>query len=90
MPWPSSRPWWTWRTCEIPHPGIAPLPASGQPPWTDFWLPDLTPEEAWWLTEFLDELQEAIWMDHGDAISDYLDARSPLDCYHSQEDDDGQ
>ena len=53
-------------------------------------LPDLDAEEAWVLTEFLDEVQEAIWMDYGDAISDYLDARSRLDCYHSQEDDDGQ
>ena len=53
-------------------------------------LPDLDAEEAWVLTEFLDEVQEAIWMDHGDEISDYLDTRSRLDCYHSQEGDDGQ
>ena len=44
---------------------------------TDFWLPDLTAREAWRLTEFLDEIQEAIWLDYGNAISDYLDSR---DC----------
>jgi len=44
---------------------------------TDFWLPDLTAREAWRLTEFLDEIQDAIWLDYGDAISDYLDCR---DC----------
>jgi hypothetical protein len=43
-------------------------------------------EEAWALTEFLDEVQEAIWMDHGDEISDYLDGLDRLDCYHSSED----
>jgi hypothetical protein len=42
-----------------------------KPPWTDFWLPDLTPEEACRLTEFLDDLQEAIWMDHGDGMVAY-------------------
>ena len=42
------------------------------------WLPDLTAKEAWRLTEFLDEIQEAIWMDYGQAISEYLDAR---DCH---------
>ena len=44
---------------------------------TGFWLPDLTAREAWGLTEFLDEIQEAIWMDYGEAITDYLDSR---DC----------
>jgi hypothetical protein len=44
----------------------------------DFWLPGLTARDAWRLTEFLDEIQEAIWMDYGDAISDYLDSR---DCH---------
>jgi len=43
---------------------------------TDFWLPDLTAGEAWRLTEFLDEIQEAIWMEYGNAISDYLDSRN--------------
>ena len=61
-----------------------------QEPLRGLQLPDLDAEEAWVLTEFLDEVQEAIWMDHGDEISDYLDTRSRLDCYHSQEDDDGQ
>ena len=41
------------------------------------WLPDLTAKEAWRLTEFLDEIQEAIWMDYGQEIAEYLDAR---DC----------
>jgi hypothetical protein len=49
-------------------------------------LPDLDAEAAWVLTEFLDEVQEAIWMDYGDEISDYLDGRGRLDCYHSSED----
>ena len=43
-----------------------------------FWLSDLTAKEAWRLTEFLDEIQEAIWMDYGQAIAEYLDAR---DCH---------
>jgi hypothetical protein len=43
-----------------------------------FWLPDLTAKEAWHLTEFLDEIQEAIWMDYGQAIAEYLDDR---DCH---------
>lgn len=43
-------------------------------PGTCFWLPDLTPEEAWWLTEFLDDFQEAIWMDHGDQIMAHQNA----------------
>jgi hypothetical protein len=43
-----------------------------------FWLPDLTAKEAWRLTEFLDEIQEAIWMDYGQAIAEYLDGR---DCH---------
>jgi hypothetical protein len=43
-----------------------------------FWLPNLTPKEAWRITEFLDEIQEAIWMDYGQAIAEYLDAR---DCH---------
>ena len=42
------------------------------------WLPDLTAKEAWRLTEFLDEIQEAIWMDYGMAIAEYLNAR---DCH---------
>lgn len=50
-----------------------------KPPGTDFWLPGLTAQEAWQLTEFLDEIQEAIWMDYGQAISDYLDARNAGD-----------
>ena len=41
-------------------------------PGTGFWLPGLTAKEAWKLTEFLDEIQEAIWMDYGNAIADYL------------------
>ena len=45
---------------------------------TDFWLPDLNTKEAWRLTEFLDEIQEAIWMDYGQAITEYLD---PRDCH---------
>jgi len=43
-----------------------------------FWLPDLTAKEAWHLTEFLDEIQEAIWMDYSQAIAEYLDAQ---DCH---------
>jgi hypothetical protein len=43
----------------------------------DFWLPDLTAKEAWRLTEFLDEIQEAIWLDYGQAIAGCLDAQ---DC----------
>jgi hypothetical protein len=43
---------------------------------TDFWLPELTARQAWRLTEFLDEIQEAIWMDYGNAIADYLDSRN--------------
>ena len=53
-------------------------------PWLE--LPPMCAEEAWKLTEFLDEVQEAIWMDHGDEISDYLDGRDRLDCYHASED----
>lgn len=49
-------------------------------------LPPMCAEEAWTLTEFLDEIQEAIWMDHGNEIADYLDSRDRLDCYHSSED----
>ena len=45
---------------------------------TAFWLPDLTAKQAWRLTEFLDEIQEAIWMDYGDSIANYLDSR---DCH---------
>ena len=53
-------------------------------------LPDLDAEEAWVLTEFLDEVQEAIWMNYGDEISDYLDARDGLDCDHSPEEASGE
>ena len=49
-------------------------------------LPPMDAEEAWVLTEFLDEVQEAIWMDHGLEISDYLDARGAMDCYHASQD----
>lgn len=49
-------------------------------------LPTMDAEQAWVLTEFLDEVQEAIWMDHGIEIADYLDSRGPMDCYHSSED----
>ena len=49
-------------------------------------LAPMDAEAAWVLTEFLDEVQEAIWMDHGDEISDYLDGRDRMDCYHSSED----
>ena len=49
-------------------------------------LPPMDAEEAWVLTEFLDEVQEAIWMDHGIEISDYLDARGAMDCFHAEED----
>jgi len=49
-------------------------------------LAPMDAEAAWVLTEFLDEVQEAIWMDHGIEISDYLDARSAMDCYHAAED----
>ena len=45
---------------------------------TGFWLPVLTAKKAWRLTEFLDEIQEAIWMDYGQAIADYLDG---TDCH---------
>jgi hypothetical protein len=45
---------------------------------TEFWLPELTARQAWRLTEFLDEIQEAIWMDYGNAIADCLDSR---DCH---------
>jgi len=48
-------------------------------------LDPMDAEEAWVLTEFLDEVQEAIWMDHGLEISDYLDARGAMDCYHTDE-----
>ena len=44
-----------------------------KPPGTDFWLPRLTVKEAWLLTGFLDEIQEAIWMDYGLEIAAYLD-----------------
>jgi len=47
-------------------------------PEAGFWLPNLTAKEAWRLTEFLDEIQEAIWMDYGQAIAEYLDVR---DCH---------
>ena len=49
-------------------------------------LAPMDAEAAWVLTEFLDEVQEAIWMDHGLEISDYLDARGNVDCYHAAED----
>jgi hypothetical protein len=49
-------------------------------------LAPMDAEAAWVLTEFLDEVQEAIWMDHGLEISDYLDARGAMDCYHAAED----
>ena len=49
-------------------------------------LAPMDAEAAWVLTEFLDEVQEAIWMDHGLEISDYLDARGAVDCYHAAED----
>jgi len=49
-------------------------------------LAPMNAEAAWVLTEFLDEVQEAIWMDHGLEISDYLDARGAVDCYHAAED----
>lgn len=49
-------------------------------------LPPMDAEQAWMLTEFLDEVQEAIWMDHGIEIADYLDTRGSIDCYHSSED----
>ena len=52
-------------------------------------LAPMDAEAAWVLTEFLDEVQEAIWMDYGDEISDYLDGGDRLDCYHSREDIDG-
>jgi len=44
-------------------------------PGKDFWLPGLTAKEAWLLTAFLDEIQEAIWLDYGIAISHYLDGK---------------
>jgi hypothetical protein len=53
-------------------------------------LPPMDAEEAWVLTEFLDEVQEAIWMEYGLAISDYLDGKGGLDCYHSSEDAEGE
>jgi hypothetical protein len=34
----------------------------------------LSVEEAWMLMEFLDEVQEAIWLDYGLDIADYLDS----------------
>jgi len=49
-------------------------------------LPPMDAEQAWVLTEFLDEVQEAIWMDHGLEIADYLDSGGSLDCYHTSED----
>ena len=49
-------------------------------------LAPMDAEAAWVLTEFLDEVQEAIWMDHGLEISDYLDAKGAMDCYHAAED----
>jgi hypothetical protein len=49
-------------------------------------LAPMDAEAAWVLTEFLDEVQEAIWMDHGLEISDYLDAKRAMDCYHIDED----
>jgi hypothetical protein len=42
-----------------------------QPPGTAFWLPDLTAEDAWRLSEFLDDIQKAIWMDYGDTMVAY-------------------
>jgi len=42
---------------------------------TRFWLPDLTAQEAWQLTEFLDDIQDAIWMDYGLEIAAYLDEK---------------
>jgi len=53
-------------------------------------LPPMDAEQAWVLTEFLDEVQEAIWMDHGIEIAEYLDNRDRLDCYHSTEDADAR
>ena len=49
-------------------------------------LAPMNAEAAWVLTEFLDEVQEAIWMDHGLEIADYLDSSGSMDCYHSSED----
>ena len=49
-------------------------------------LAPMDAEAAWVLTEFLDEVQEAIWMDHGLEISDYLDAKRVMDCDHIDED----
>jgi hypothetical protein len=49
-------------------------------------LAPMDAEAAWVLTEFLDEVQEAIWMNHGLEISDYLDSKGAMDCYHAAED----
>lgn len=65
---------------------LACILARAKDPRPSLELPPMCAEEAWALTEFLDEVQEAIWMDHGDEISDYLDGRDRMDCYHSSED----
>ena len=46
-----------------------------KPPETDFWLDDLSPEDAWRLAIFLNQIMAAIWMDYGKAIVDYQTSR---------------
>jgi hypothetical protein len=41
------------------------------PPEVDFWLDDLSPENAWQLAVFLNQFMTAIWTDYGRDIVDY-------------------
>ena len=65
---------------------LACILARAQEPIKLLKLAPMDAEAAWALTEFLDEVQEAIWMDHGLEISDYLDAKRVMDCDHIDED----
>lgn len=65
---------------------LACLLARATGPLKSLELPPPDAKQAWVLTGFLDEVQEAIWMDHGIEIADYLDTSRPMDCYHSSED----
>ena len=46
-----------------------------KPPGTDFWLDDLSPEDAWRLVIFLSQIMAAIWMDYGKDIVGYQTSR---------------
>ena len=46
----------------------------------DLRLPGLGIAEAWRLTVFLDEIQEALWRDYGLEIEAYLDSGQDTEC----------